>query len=46
MAKSQMKKIIPIIEDMLKMGLIDRNGLTNINYLAKRVALYIKAKNS
>ena len=40
-----MKEIISIIEAMLEMGLIDRNRLTDVDYVAERVALYIKAKN-
>ena len=40
-----MKEIISIIEVMLEMGLIDRNRLTDADYVAERIALYIKAKN-
>ena len=40
-----MKEIIPIIEAMLEEGLIDRNRLTDVDYVAERIALYIKAKN-
>lgn len=47
-----MKAIISIIEAMLEMGLLDRNRLTDVDYVAERVdyvaeriALYIKAKN-
>ena len=39
-----MKDIISIIEAMLEMGLIDRNRLTDVNYVAERIALYIEAK--
>ena len=40
-----MKEIISIIEAMLEMGLIDKNRLTDIEYVTERVAIYIKAKN-
>lgn len=40
-----MKDIISIIEAMLEMGLIDKNRLTDVDYVAERVDLYIKAKN-
>lgn len=41
-----MKEIISIIEAMLEMGLIDKNRLTDIEYVTERVAIYIKAKFS
>ena len=40
-----MKEIISIIEAMLEMGLLDRNRLTDVDYVAESVALYIKAKS-
>ena len=40
-----MNDIISIVESMLEMGLIDRNRLTDVDYVAERIALYIKAKN-
>ena len=40
-----MNDIISIVESMLEMGLIDRNRLTDVDYVAERIAIYIKAKN-
>ena len=40
-----MKEIISIIEAMLEMWLIDKNRLTDIEYVAERVDIDIKAKN-
>ena len=40
-----MKDIISIIEAMLEMGLIDKNRLTDMEYVAERLAIYIEAKN-
>ena len=34
-----MKDIISIIEAMLEMGLIDKNRLTDVDYVAERVDL-------
>ena len=39
-----MKEIISIIEAMLEMGLIDRNRLTDTDYVAEKISLYIEAK--
>ena len=40
-----MKEILSIIEAMLEMGLIDKNRLTDMEYVAERLAIYIEAKN-
>lgn len=40
-----MRDIISIVESMLEMGLLDRNRLTDIDYVLERVAIYIEAKN-
>ena len=40
-----MKEILSIIEAMLEMGLIDKNRLTDSEYVAERLAIYIEAKN-
>ena len=39
-----MKGIISIIESMIEMGLIDKNRLTDIDYVIERVSIYIEAK--
>ena len=36
-----MNDIISIVEAMLEMGLLDRNRLTDIDYVLERVAIYI-----
>ena len=40
-----MKEILSIIEAMLEMGLIDKNRLTDMEYVAERLSIYIEAKN-
>ena len=40
-----MKEILSIIEAMLEMGLIDKNRLTDSEYVVERLAIYIEAKN-
>ena len=40
-----MKEILSIIEAMLEMGLIDKNRLTDREYVAERLTIYIEAKN-
>ena len=39
------KELISIIEVMLEMGLINKNRLTDTDYVAERVVSFIKAKN-